>query len=161
MIRFFVPGVPAPKGSARAYTYKRKGGGLGARVDHDCKRTRAWAAAVSSFASVEMAGRPPIEGPVAVRIIFGLPRPRSHYKASGDLKASAPMDHTSKPDTDKLLRASLDGLTGVVFEDDRQVAFSPVGKVYAPPGHEGAAICVEPLSDDARTLIARIYNERI
>ena len=35
-----------------------------------------------------------------------------------------------KPDVDKLARAGLDAMTGVVFSDDAQVTEALVGKVY-------------------------------
>jgi Holliday junction resolvase RusA-like endonuclease len=40
---------------------------------------------------------------------------------------------TTKPDVDKLLRAALDGMTGIIYEDDSQVTDAKVGKFYGLP----------------------------
>ncbi len=55
---------------------------------------------------------------------FLFPRPRCDYgtgKNSGTLKAGAPQQYIKNPDLDKLVRGVLDGLSGVLFADDRQV----------------------------------------
>ena len=62
---------------------------------------------------------------VRVSLIFRLKRPKSHYrtgKFSDVLKEEhVATRHGKRPDADKLARAVLDGLTGVVFVDDSQV----------------------------------------
>src|SRR5512143_4009695 len=106
-MRFVVYGVPAPKGSMRAFMPK------GARfpvVTHDSKRTKPWQEAIVSAAHEAMTG-PPMQGPVSVRIGFLLPRPKSTPKRV--------CHHLKKPDLDKLSRTVLDGLTRAgVFRDD-------------------------------------------
>lgn len=65
-----------------------------------------------------------------------MPRP----KALGDREAP-PM--IQRPDIDKLCRAVLDGLTGVVFKDDSQVVSLYALKERALPGEStGAKISV-------------------
>jgi Holliday junction resolvase RusA-like endonuclease len=49
---------------------------------------------------------------------------------------------TTKPDVDKLLRALLDSMTGVVFVDDSQVTKCQVEKRFGSP--ERSVISVEP-----------------
>jgi len=63
---------------------------------------------------------PPAAGAVAVEAIFRFPRPRSHLRASGEVRAAAPAI-PSRPDLDKLLRALGDALTGIVYLDDGQI----------------------------------------
>ena len=58
--------------------------------------------------------------PVQVSVCVRWPRPASHYTPRGTLRATAP-DDPSAVDVDKLARAILDALTGVVYRDDRQV----------------------------------------
>lgn len=53
--------------------------------------------------------------PVRVRLRFALPRPKSLSRRA------AHRPHTKRPDVDKLARAALDALTGVIFADDSQV----------------------------------------
>lgn len=66
----------------------------------------------------------PIEGRVNVNVTFRFMRPKCHMGTGGNaakVKDSAPTHHTKHPDVDKLLRAILDALTGVIWIDDKQV----------------------------------------
>lgn len=118
-MRFVVYGVPAPKGSMRAFMPK------GARfpvVTHDSKRTKPWQEAIVSAAHEAMTG-PPMQGPVSVVIQFLLPRPKSTPKRVG-----YPI---KKPDLDKLVRTVLDGMTRAgIFRDDAQVVSLCVTKNF-------------------------------
>jgi Holliday junction resolvase RusA-like endonuclease len=130
-----VPGVPVPQGSLRAFT--RNGH---AWATSDNPRTRPWKAAVTSEAAqiVEAAGlaNPAYEHrPVAVAITFRFPRPRGHFGKRG-LLPSAPAQMTTMPDIDKLVRAVLDALTGIVWRDDAQVVVLDIRKVYQREGEE-------------------------
>jgi crossover junction endodeoxyribonuclease RusA len=60
--------------------------------------------------------------PVLLDMTFSLRRPKSHYrtgKNAGQLKPSAPLYPTSKPDLDKLVRSTQDALkdAGVLADD--------------------------------------------
>ena len=114
-----VDGIPAPKGSARAI----KRGGFAVLVasssDANKRAQRSWADAVAWSAKAERAT--PIVGPVVVNVEFLLPRPKSVKRAS----------HTVKPDLDKILRCTLDALTGIAFADDSQVVRVVASKHYA------------------------------
>ncbi len=149
-VEFFVPGLPATKGSIKAFPFKRKDGTLGANATNDNPKAKAWAAVVRLAAERAMAGRPPLEGPVVVDLWFYLPRPQSHYGAKG-LKPRAPAFPTNKPDGDKMVRCLWDALTGVVFGDDSQIVEWPGGKRYAEDGRIGARITVRPMAAGVRT----------
>jgi crossover junction endodeoxyribonuclease RusA len=139
LIRFFVRGVPAPKGSTRAFVVKGH-----AVVTADNTKTRPWEQAIRAEASI--AGCRPLVGPVKVTAVFFLQRPAGHYRPNGFLRSSAPMEHTKKPDTDKLARALLDGLTGVAFHDDAQVVWLTARKEFAGGGVPlGASVEVEAI----------------
>jgi Holliday junction resolvase RusA-like endonuclease len=72
-------------------------------------------------------------GPVHLRIAFGLPRPKGHFgtgRNAGTVKPSAPPFPAVKPDVDKLSRAVMDALRGVVYADDAQVVAKVVSKHY-------------------------------
>ena len=89
----------------------------------------------------------PMVGPVAVTVTFFLRRPAYHYGTGRNanlLRLNAP-DHVSKkPDIDKLLRSTLDGLTEAgVWRDDSQVAQVTAAKLYS--SKPGAHIAVETL----------------
>lgn len=86
-----------------------------------------------------MAGAQLIDGAVRVELIFKLPRPKGHFgsgKNSGIVKPSAPHYPTTKPDTDKLIRAVLDALTFVCFKDDSQVCDIQARKEYTEDAPE-------------------------
>lgn len=73
---------------------------------------------------------------MSVTCTFRMRRPQSHYRASGELKPTAPSQPSTRPDLDKLARAVLDGLTGVLFDDDSQVTTLRLIKTYADSRRE-------------------------
>jgi crossover junction endodeoxyribonuclease RusA len=124
----FVPGVPAPQGSAKAFVI-----GGRAVVTHANKNTMPWRDRVSAF--IREAIGPGIEhptGPVYVQIQFIMPR-----RAAEPKRVTPP--HTRKPDSDKLLRACLDAMTGLVFTDDAQVVNLTADKRTAELGEQPGA----------------------
>lgn len=126
-----VTGIPATKGSARAFAFRRRTGKLGASVVNDNPRGKAWQALVSMAAAQAMEGRPPTDGPVVVRAVFLFQRPAGHWNKHG-LKTTAPRWATSRQlgDVDKLARCLLDGLIGVVVADDSQVVMLTAEKQW-------------------------------
>lgn len=109
-----------------------------------------WRHRVATKARVTMAGREPMTGPVIVLARFYLPRPQDHLgtgRNAGQLRPSAPQawEHVKKPDGDKLLRAVLDAMTGIVYHDDAQVIDSMPRKRYADPGQSpGVRLTIKP-----------------
>jgi crossover junction endodeoxyribonuclease RusA len=74
-----------------------------------------WRDTVASFVREEVGDSIPFPTePVAVEMSFFMPR------RAAEPKRTTPA-HTRKPDLDKLQRAILDSLTGIVFTDDSQV----------------------------------------
>lgn len=124
MIELTVHGIPAPQGSKTPW---------GSEANPN---TRPWRAAVATAAAETMNGRPLLTGPLTLEVIFTFPRPKSHYRSGNrahELKPGAPIYHTGKPDTDKLLRAIGDSLTGTIVRDDAQLARVTATKVYGEP----------------------------
>ena len=62
-----------------------------------------------------------------------LVRPRTHFK-KGQLKPDAPRHVLKTPDADNLAKAVKDGLSGVLYHDDGQVAELVVRKRRAAQG---------------------------
>ena len=127
-----VHGQPIPQGSMRAFKNKHSGRVI---VTADNARTKPWKAAITDKAAdvVAAAGMPnPAYGrePVRIAVTFRMPRPKGHYGAKG-LLPSAPRHPTTIPDLDKLVRAVLDALTGIVYRDDAQVVALETYKRYA------------------------------
>lgn len=117
-IRLTVYGEPAPQGSKR-----HVGGG---QMIESSKKVAPWRQDVVAAARrlLDTSGGPPIAGPVHVRIVFTLPAPKSLPKR----RASLPC---RKPDLDKLVRSTFDGLkTGGVWVDDAQAVSVYAVKSY-------------------------------
>jgi Holliday junction resolvase RusA-like endonuclease len=130
--QFFVPGLPAPKGSTRAFL-NRYTGRVAVVADNRASQ-KAWQSSVSSLALLRF--RRPTVGPAMLILTFSMPRPKSLPKGQ--------FFHLKKPDLDKLTRCVLDGLTGIVYRDDSQVTALATRKRYVRAGEmTGCKIEVE------------------
>lgn len=126
-VSFLVRGIAQPKGSTRSFVVRRKSGQLGTATTSDNPKLKDWQHAVATEARLAAAGTFfDREVPVIVLVTFGLPRP-----ASAPKRVTEPI---RKPDIDKLLRAVLDGCTGVLWADDAQVVEATGRKIYADAG---------------------------
>lgn len=120
MITFFVPGIPVAKGSAKAF-YSPKAKRIMVMQDNR-DRQKPWASLISYTAQEQ--GCKPVAGPVALTLKFVMPRPKAHYRTGKNaaiLRDDAPIHHTTTPDLDKLVRCVKDALTGIAWNDDKQV----------------------------------------
>lgn len=135
-LRFFVPGVPVAKGSARAFLAKN---GRPIVLQDNRERQRPWASLIATTAMGAW-NAPPTDGPVRVTLAFVFRRPKIHFGKRG-LRPSAPREHVKRPDLDKTVRLVLDSLTHVVWEDDAQVVAIEAWKAYTTGG--GAGLLVE------------------
>lgn len=132
-LHFFVAGIPAPQGSKSAYVR----GGRAVVVEGGSKTGRdkhkAWRAAVTDTASEARDGHT-FNGPVSVDLHFVMPRPKSVRRAYPAVK----------PDLDKLIRSTLDGLTDAqVWTDDALAIELTALKVYTVAGNgPGAYITI-------------------
>ena len=123
-IEFTIPGAAAPQGSKRAIRL-RTGRTVLVESSAKVKPFRA----VAALAATEAWRGPPYRECVGLEVTFRFVRPKSHYKADGSLRVGVPLA-PGKPDIDKLLRALLDALTGVIYVDDAQVACIWATKEY-------------------------------
>lgn len=134
-----VSGIPAGQGNLR----RSKGGGL----YESGKATRPWRLAIAATVAEFRGDEPITREPVAMACRFTFIRPMSHTKKLGGLVKGAPWAMVRNPDLDKLARAVLDSLTGVLYGDDSQVVqlhlFKSYGEragleltwdILAPPG---------------------------
>lgn len=131
MPSFFVEGTPAPQGSKTGFIR----GGRVVLVESS-KKVKPWREAVGAKAR-ETVGEL-LDGPLELTVEFIMPRP----KALGGNPAP-PM--VQRPDADKLLRSTCDGLTGTAYVDDSQVVTIHAHKRRAEPGETpGAHITLTP-----------------
>ena len=136
MVSFTVYGVPAPKGSAKAFY---RPGMRHPVVTHDSARTKPWEALVKA-AAVDVAPPCLYDGPVVLSVVFSFARPKSLPKR---IRAC-----TKRPDLDKLVRVIADALTGLIWHDDAQLVRIEATKEYAgPQGRPGAKVTVVALRE--------------
>lgn len=129
-------GLPVPSGSRRVMPIRRRDGSQTYRLIAD-RHVSDWIATVRAEAVRAMAADPPWPGPLRVMLEFYFPRPLKHYrgnKRGKPLRQDAPKYVSRRPDLDKLVRAVLDALTGVVWLDDAQVAHVIASKTYVDEG---------------------------
>ena len=138
--RFAVLGLPAPQGSK-----KHVGEG---RMVESSERVKPWRRQVAAAYRDHCFGDM-LDGPVSVTVDFYLPRPKAHYgtgRNAGTLKPSAPAEHRTMPDLDKLTRAVGDAPTRLAWRDDSQIVAWHAYKHYTTPEHPvGATITIQEL----------------
>lgn len=141
MIRLVVLGAPVTQGNksgfvrgGRVVMVEGKGPGR--------QRHKDWRSAVTHAAQqhLEQHGGGLLDGPLVVRMSFGLPRPASAPKT----RRTWPIKARSG-DVDKLQRSILDSLTHVLFADDSQVVAVVAVKDFSP--QPGVVIEVVRLDD--------------
>ena len=125
-LTFVVFGTPQPQGSTKAFVRGNR-----AYITSANPKMKPYRHTLTQVASDVMATKGlaaplcPRPEAVQVSIIWTLAKPKSTPK-----KITKP---TKKPDVDKLLRAVLDSLTGVAYEDDSQVVRATIEKEYGSP----------------------------
>jgi len=118
MAMFFVEGIPVTKGSTSSYLNKKTGRIV--TTSASGKKLKDWENLIAYEA--KKAGYTTDDGPYRISLIFVLPKPKT---TKNDLPIAK-----NKNDLDKLTRAVLDGLTGVVYNDDAQVIMIVAEKIY-------------------------------
>lgn len=124
-MQIIVYGSPGPQGSKR-----HVGGGV---MIESSKKVKPWRQDVTAAGLAVRNGASPLDGPLAVRMVFTLPKP-----------ASAPKRRRTyamrKPDLSKLARSTEDALTdaGVIADDARIVEYERLAKVF--PGEDPEAL---------------------
>ena len=144
LARFRVYGDPATKGNLRR---SPTGGLYEANPRLDVWRRRVGQAAGEEMERREKAhGVGLYDGGVRLRLRFVLLRPKGHYTSKGELNKEGQRHPwpDKRPDMDKLERAILDALKGIVYRDDGQVVQKETEKVYGEPA------CVEVEVEPAR-----------
>lgn len=147
MIEFFVAGVPVGQGSKRAFVNKHTG--RASIVDNNKSSLTKWRGYIHDAAE-DCISTLYLDA-VAVDATFVFVRPKSVSAK----KRPAP---TVSPDLDKLLRALLDGLTGVAFTDDDQVTECHVSKRYGALGEQPGVHVI--VGDPSELIAAKLCSMR-
>jgi crossover junction endodeoxyribonuclease RusA len=148
-IEFHVVGDPIPQGSMRAFVR----GGKPRTVAGNQGALERWRGDIRS-AVRDKAPAVPFAGPVEMTLGFRFARPKGHYlPANGrrpmpELRLDAPAFVAGQPDLDKLCRAVLDALTGIVYVDDALVVDLVAVKRYANGGGDvpGVSVAIEEVT---------------
>ncbi len=148
-ISFQVHGIPKTEGSIRAVVHKATGRAVA--FHDDDRELRMWRQAVAAEALIARRGGEPFnEGPITLSVRFRLPIPKSRPAELRTEKQRLEWAWPAKrPDADKLLRAILDALKGVLYHDDGQIVRLEAIKRYHP--QPGATILVERMRTDTDT----------
>lgn len=137
-LTFHVPGLPAGKGSMRFAGMNKDRPVL--KADNSTK-LRSWSKAVSDMATFSRRGAFFAKGtPVSVVAEFHLPTDKPELW--GEFATT-----DQRFDLDKLLRAALDALTGVIWKDDGQVVECHVWKFWESPARAGAVFSIQRAED--------------
>lgn len=143
MIEFFVPGIARTAGSKSAF--KGKDGRV--HITHAGKYTKDWMDNVKWFALKKLDRMVLLTGPLKLKLVFLLSRPKGHYRTGqyeGLLRLGAQAYPIAKPDLTKLTRATEDALTGIVWKDDSQVVSQETSKIYCEKlDKPGVSITIE------------------
>ncbi len=160
----WVSGTPEQKGSQQwgactwidKVTKKRKCRAFPDDKNDAAVRSKNWERRVAITARDWWGARMPLEGPVALSLLFYFERPLGHYRSgkySQDIKAGMPLLHTGKPDSDKVARNVGDALKGtvlwpkgerdgrrIIYRDDSQANPVLIRKHYACRFHGGEGV---------------------
>ena len=115
MISYFIPGEPAPQGSKNGFV---KNGRV--VMVESSKKVKPWRESVALHTRAKISQ--PMNCPVEIALVFHLPRPKTVTRRWPAVK----------PDLDKLIRSTFDGLTtGGLYTDDALVIAVSASKQYA------------------------------
>ena len=124
-VRIIIEGDPVAKGRPR---FARRGKFVST---YSPQKTSANALLGKESATLQMNGRPPLEGALSCILNYFMPIPKSTSKKNCSLMISGGTHHTKKPDADNLAKQTLDFLNEVAFVDDSQIVRLVISKQYS------------------------------
>lgn len=126
-LRLTIPVIPVAQPRQRHRIAKMKDKSIVTNYTPKSDPVNTYKAALQ-LAVGEAMKMPPLLGPLAVKLAFYLPRPKSLMKKSS---FAGPIPHHGKPDLDNLLKSTQDALNGAAWQDDSQIyCYASVGKWY-------------------------------
>lgn len=139
MIAIVVGGLPQAKERPR---FARNG-----RV-YTPKKTSAWEHSLAWQAKAAMGGRKPAEGPVSLVVVavHARPQARPAHVPLSIWKQGLRCPAITRSDLDNCVKAVGDGLNGIAWGDDRQVAHVEAFSVYAAKG-ETPSVAIRVVAD--------------
>lgn len=131
-----VAGIPGPQGSKSAFLNRKTGRIV---VRESSAKVKPWREAVKSDVVALLPDGWDGYGAYKISLDFVFVRPKSHYRTGRNaalLRDAAPIRPSGKPDLDKLVRSTMDGLTfaGVWADDSRVVSIMATKSYGERPG---------------------------
>lgn len=124
-------GLPVAQGSIKALGRRGSGGAILSHSNRDS--LMPWRGLVAAAALQSRPDDWPQHQAVSITLSFRFPRPAGHFGKGGALRNAAPTHKTTKPDLDKLTRAILDALAGILYTGDQQVVSLQASKRFTRP----------------------------
>lgn len=122
MIEFSVDGKPQGKARPRFNSYSH--------VAYTPKNTRDYEKEIAEAFTAAGGVMLPDDAYVGISVKALFPIPQSWTKAKKIQVIMGTVKPTVKPDVDNIIKAVLDGLNGVAYEDDKQVIHVSASKAY-------------------------------
>lgn len=125
LVTFTIPGQPQGKGRPRIVKI------AGFTKLAPPKETVAYEGLIAHAAMLALAGRPLLDGALAVNLFLDCQVPASWSAKKQAQALAGRLMPTTKPDADNVLKAVLDGCNTVLWRDDVQVVDVRIRKRYA------------------------------
>ena len=142
MIEFIVPAIPIAQPRQRTRVIQTNGKAFAHNYTPKNDPVNGFKATVRMAAEKVFAGRSPIVGPIAIEVLFVMPRPENQFWKSKPMPRSL---HTKKPDVDNCFKSLSDALNGLLWLDDSQICDCKMKKVIAS-GSEQPHVSVRVVS---------------
>lgn len=123
-VMFVVYGEPVAKGRPRFSTRGKF------PVAYTPEKTKSYESEVAMMAKAAMGSSKPLFSPLEAFIHLTFPIPASYSKKRSEACLSGQEKHTKKPDGDNCAKAIIDGMGGIVFDNDSQIVSLHVHKTY-------------------------------
>lgn len=127
-VMFKVEGTPIGKGRPK---FARRGNFVSAYTP---TKTRDYESLIADAAKQAMGSSEPLKTPVAAYIYITVPIPASYSKKRTEACLSGLERPCKKPDIDNVIKAYLDSMNGIVYDDDTQVVSLHSTKRYGSVG---------------------------
>ena len=123
-VMFTVYGAPVPKGRPR---FAKRGAFV---QTYTPEKTKSYESEVAMMAKAAMGSSKALFSPLEAFIYLTFPIPFSYSKKRSQACLSGQEKHTKKPDGDNCAKAIIDGMGGIVFDNDSQIVSLHIHKTY-------------------------------
>jgi Holliday junction resolvase RusA-like endonuclease len=123
-VTVWLEGAPVGKGRARTFM------DAGAIISKTPGRTKRIENAIKVKARIEMRGRPPLQGPLALVLRAGYAIPASWPKRKQEDAFTSDLRPTVRPDLDNVVKLWADALLKIAYADDAQLVEIHASKFY-------------------------------